>query len=239
MMPVVAFLMVARVPVVRLIFGTDIFTWEATVETSLVISAFAFGIFSQAANSILARSFYALHDTKTPVIISVSTLTLNILMDFIFVYVYKLPVWSLAMAFSISSIIQSILLFILITKRIHNGAKTTLYLPILKSLIGGAVSGATMFFILKFFDKSVWIKKLSFISNLDLPFEKFVLDTRYAGNLLVLTAIVGLIGFAVYLLVLKILKSNELEIFIGLFRRMLVRQKFTNISTDASQSEVN
>ena len=239
MMPVVAFLMVARVPVVRLIFGTDIFTWEATVETSLVISAFAFGIFSQAANSILARSFYALHDTKTPVIISVSTLTLNILMDFIFVYVYKLPVWSLAMAFSISSIIQSVLLFTLITKRIHNGAKTTLYLPILKSLIGGAVSGATMFFILKFFDKSVWIKKLSFISNLDLPFEKFVLDTRYAGNLLVLTAIVGLIGFVVYLLVLKILKSNELEIFIGLFRRMLVRQKFTNISTDASQSEVN
>jgi putative peptidoglycan lipid II flippase len=238
MMPIVAFLMVARVPVVRLIFGTDIFTWEATVETSLVVSAFAIGIFSQAANSILARSFYALHNTRTPVLVSVSTLTLNIILDYIFVFIYKLPVWSLAFAFSLSSIIQSVILFVLITKRIHNGAKTTLYLPILKSIVGGIISGSTMFFILKFFDKSVWIKKLSFItqvdsiSNIDLPFEKFVLDTRYAGNLLVLTAIVGIIGMIVYIVVLKILKSKELDTFINLFKRMLLGQKFSTVSTE-------
>ncbi len=232
MMPIVAFLMVARVPVVRLIFGTDIFTWEATVETSLVVSAFAIGIFSQAANSILARSFYALHNTRTPVLVSVSTLTLNIILDYIFVFIYKLPVWSLAFAFSLSSIIQSVILFVLITKRIHNGAKTTLYLPILKSIVGGIVSGSTMFFILKFFDKSVWIKKLSFISNIDLPFEKFVLDTRYAGNLLVLTAIVGIIGMIVYLVVLKILKSKELDTFTNLVRRMLLGQKFSTAPTE-------
>lgn len=100
--------MVCRVPVVRLIFGTDIFTWNATVETSLVVSAFAIGIFSQVANSILARSFYALHNTRTPVIISISTLTLNIILDYFLVVVYKLPVWSLAFAFSLSSIIQSV-----------------------------------------------------------------------------------------------------------------------------------
>lgn len=227
MMPIVAFLMVARVPVVRLIFGTDIFTWDATVETSLVVSAFAIGIFSQAANSILARSFYALSDTKTPVIVSCTTLLINIIVDYVLVVIYKMPVWSLAFAFSLSSIIQSISLFVLITKRIHNGAKTALYVPILKSVIGGIVSGSIMFFILKFFDKSVWIKKLSFVTNLDLPFDKFVLDTRYAGNLLILTAIVGLIGVAVYIIVLKLLKSKELDVFVNLIRRMFVGQKFT------------
>ena len=233
MMPIVAFLMVCRVPVVRLIFGTDIFTWNATVETSLVVSAFAIGIFSQAANSILARSFYALHNTRTPVIISISTLTLNIILDYFLVVVYKLPVWSLAFAFSLSSIIQSVVLFVLITKKIHDGAKTALYLPILKSIIGGIFSGSTMFFILKFFDKSVWIKKLSFISNISLPFEKFVLDTRYTGNLLVLTVIVGMIGVIIYIVVLKILKSNELETFVNLFKRMLQGQKFTTIADSA------
>lgn len=233
MMPIVAFLIVARVPVVRLIFGTDIFTWNATVETSLVVSAFAIGIFSQAANSILARSFYALHNTRTPVIISISTLTLNIVLDYILVVVYKLPVWSLAFAFSLSSIIQSILLFILITKKIHNGAKTNLYFPILKSIIGGIISGGIMFFILKFFDKSVWIKKLSFISNLSLPFEKFVLDTRYTVNLFILTAIVGSIGIIIYIVVLKILKSKELETFVNLFKRMLIGQKFTTVADSA------
>lgn len=227
MAPIVAFLMVARVPVVRLVFGTDIFTWDSTVETSLVVSAFAIGIFSQAANSILARSFYALHDTKTPVLVSVSTLLLNILLDYIFVIFYKMPVWSLALAFSISALIQSIALFVLIIKRIHNGAKRTLYIPIAKSMFGGLVSGMVMFFILKFFDKSVWLKKLSFITNLDLPFERFVLDTRYTVNLLILTGIVGLIGVIVYFLLLKILKSKELDTFINLFKRMLVGQKFT------------
>ncbi|WKZ25299.1 MAG: murein biosynthesis integral membrane protein MurJ [bacterium] len=232
MMPIVAFLVVARIPVVRLIFGTDIFTWDATVQTSLVVSAFAIGIFSQAANSILARSFYALSDTRTPVKVSVVTLLFNILLNYILVIVYKLPVWSLALAFSISMIIQSVILFILITRRIHNGLNTALYLPILKSIIGGLVSGSTMYFILKFFDKSVWIKKLSFITNLDLPFDRFVLDTRYAVNLLILTIIVGLIGTIVYILTLKILKSKELDIFINLFRRMVLGQKYSTAMTD-------
>lgn len=228
MAPIVAFLMVARVPIVRLIFGTDIFTWNATVETSLVVSAFAFGIFSQSINSILARSFYALSDTKTPVIVSVSTLVINIVLDYLFVVVYKLPVWSLAAAFSFSCIIQSAILFVLITNRIHDGAKKSLYIPVIKIFFSALIAGSTMYFILKFFDKSVWIKNLSFISNLDLPFEKFVLDTRYTGNLFILTLIVGIIGVSVYLIILKILKSTELETFVNLFKRILQGQKFTS-----------
>lgn len=225
MTPMVGFLIVARIPIVRLVFGTDIFTWDATVQTSLVVSAFAFGVFAQSLNSILARSFYALADTKTPVMVSVSTLTLNIILDYLMVVIYKMPIWSMAAAFSLSATIQSIILFILISNRINNGAKNLLYVPVFKSLIAGLVSSFTMYFILKFFDKSVWIKKLSFISNIDLPFEKFVLDTRYAGNLLILTIIVGLIGLASYSIVLKILKSKELDLFTALFKRIVKGQK--------------
>lgn len=236
MSPIVAFLMVARIPVVRLIFGTDIFTWESTVETSLVVSAFAVGIFSQAANSILARSFYALSDTKTPVLVSSVTLLANVVLDYIFVIIYKFPVWSLALAFSLSSVVQSIVLFILITKKIHNGVVNTLYIPILKSIFGGLVSGFTMFFILKFFDRSVWIKKLSFIGNLDIPFEKFVLDTRYATNLLLLTFAVGVIGVIVYVLILKILKSKELDTFIELIKKIVIGKRFTTVMSDENPS---
>lgn len=232
MSPIVAFLMVARIPVVRLIFGTDIFTWDSTVETSLVVSSFAIGIFSQAANSILARSFYALGNTKIPVFVSIATLLINVTLNYFMVIVYKLPVWSLALSFSISAIVQSVLLFVLITKKIHTGSVSVLYAPMFKSIVGGFLSGVTMYFILKFFDRSVWIKKLSFIGNIDIPFEKFVLDTRYAGNLLLLTAVVGLIGVVVYILILKILKSKELDTFIELFKRMLVGKKFTTVAPD-------
>ena len=63
-LPISTALIVLRIPVVRLIFGTDIFSWEATVQTGLVVSAFSFGVIFQAANSLLSRSFYALQDTK-------------------------------------------------------------------------------------------------------------------------------------------------------------------------------
>jgi len=229
MAPIVAVLVVCRIPIVRLIFGTDLFSWEATIQTSLVVSAFAFGIFSQAANSILARSFYALHDTKTPVVVSVTSLVLNIILDFLFIIVWGLPVWSLAAAFSVSSILQSIILFILIIKRVHNGAKYKLYKPVFKSLFASFVSGSVMYFILKFFDRSVWVKKLSFIADVNLPFENFVLDTRYAGNLLILTAIVGTLGIVVYLVLLYALKSKELQVFIDLIKRIVSKQKYTTI----------
>lgn len=232
MAPIVAVLVVCRIPIVRLIFGTDLFSWEATVQTSLVVSAFAVGVFSQAANSILARSFYALHDTKTPVIVSVVSIVSNILLNILFVTVFKLPVWSLAASFSATSILQSIALFFLIVKRIHNGARQGLYIPVLKSLIASLVSGGIMFFILKFFDRSVWVKKLSFLADANLPFEKFVLDTRYTVNLLILTTIVGLVGVVVYLTVLYLLKSKELQVFIDLIKRVIVKQKYTSMPTE-------
>jgi len=86
-----------------------------------------------------------------------------------------------------------------------------------------------MYFILKFFDRSVWVKKLSFIADVNLPFENFVLDTRYAGNLLILTAIVGTLGIVVYLVLLYALKSKELQVFIDLIKRIVSKQKYTTI----------
>src|SRR5581483_5275782 len=69
--PIVAIFIALRIPTVRILFGTSIFDWTATVETGMVLTAFAIGIPFQAMVALLARAFYALHDTKTPVLISV------------------------------------------------------------------------------------------------------------------------------------------------------------------------
>lgn len=222
MTPIVVFLIVARVPIVRLVFGTDIFTWDSTVQTSLVVSAFAIGIFSQSANSILARSFYALSDTKTPVFVSVPIILFNILLNIVFVMVYKLPVWSLALSFSVSSILQTMILFILINKRISGGPIKSFFVNLAKSVTAGLLSFWVMYFILKFFDKSAWIKRLSFLTSNDfLPFEMFVLDTRYTVNLMILTFFVAVFGIGTYFIVLILLKSEELSLFKRLFARFI------------------
>jgi len=232
-LPIATILVVLRIPIVRLVYGTDIFSWEATVQTGMVLSAFAFGVIFQCAASLLARAFYALHDTKTPVIVSVISLLFNILINFILIKYLHFPVWGLAAAFTIGSTIQTITLFILINRRIQLNAGVSRFGSMLKSLTGTLVSGFSMFFLLKFFDLSVWVKRLSFLKKIDIvggiPFEKFVLDTRYTVNLLALTIFVTAIGLAIYILVLFLLRSAEIKYFFNLLSSFLAKRKLKPI----------
>ena len=226
--PIATFFIVLRVPLIRLVYGTDIFGWEATIQTGYVLSAFAVGIVSQSAASLLARSFYALHNTKTPVIVSILSIILIITLDFIFIRIFGFGVWGLAAAYSVGSFFQAITLFYLINRKIGNGSFFKTLLPIVKSILAALGSGLTMYFLLKFFDRWTWIKRISFISTIDIgkniDFERFVLDTRYTGNLLILTFIVTLVGGVVYLILAILLKSKEVWNFFNLLRRIAIRK---------------
>jgi len=232
--PIAGMLIVLRIPIVRLVFGTDIFTWESTVQTGLVVSSFAFGVVFQAANALLARGFYAMHDTKTPVMVSVSTIILTILLDFLFIKVFHTPIWGLALAFSIGAFIQSIALYVLINKRVNGGFRIKNLAPFIKHLIASLASGGLMFFVLKVFDKSVWVKRLSFLGKIEatkaINFQKFVLDTNYTLNLLMLTIVVGLLGVGVYIFVSWLLKVKELGTFANLIKRVFVFKKLGKLS---------
>jgi putative peptidoglycan lipid II flippase len=229
-MPVSVFLAILRIPVIRLVYGTNIFTWEATVQTSLTLSAFAIGIAFQSAVGLLARGFYALHDTKTPVIISISTLIANVVMDIVFIKVLNFPVWGLAAAFSVGNIFESALLYILLIKKVGDGSFAAEVKPVAKIFAASVISGGVMYLILKFFDKWAWVQRLSFITkSANLPFEKFVLDTRYTVNLLALTVIVTFVGVVVYLVVSILIKSDELYSLLGLIKRILVKREVSPI----------
>ena len=232
-LPVSTILIVLRIPLVRLIFGTDIFSWEATVQTGMVVSAFAVGAVFQAAAALMARGFYALHDTKTPVAISLSAILLIIVVDFILIRGVGLPAWGLAAAFSLGSALQASLLFLFINRKIGDGTSLKALSPIFKSLLASAASGGVMYLLLKVFDRSVWIKRLSFLGKLDvakgIAFEKFVLDTRYTVNLLILTIFVILVGMIIYLVVSIILKSKEVWYFFNLVNRIFVKRKLAPI----------
>jgi putative peptidoglycan lipid II flippase len=237
-LPLSAALIVLRIPIVRLLFGTDIFGWEATVQTGMVVSAFAVGVIFQAAASLLARAFYAMHDTKTPVIVSIISLFVNVGLAFVLVRIFELPAWSLALAYSVGVFIQGTTLFILINNRLKNGPLISILIPLFKSLLASFVSGSVMFFMLKLFDRSVWVKKLSFLSgvSLNIQFDKFVLDTRYTGNLLALTVIVLLVGALVYFVVSYLLKSDELLNFLSLIRRFFISKKVAPVPAKETET---
>ncbi len=224
-MPAVVIFVVLRIPVVRLAFGTRIFDWQATVETGTMLSAFALGIPFQATVALLARAFYALHDTKTPVTISIVGDTIVIALVLILMKGFSLPSYALALAFSLGSFMETIILIKVLEKRIEGIRFWKVIVPILKTITASVASGLTMYFLIKFFDRSVWIKRLSFVNNVNalknIPFDNFVLDTRYTANLLFLTIVVASIGLFIYLLVAYLLRSQELLALIKVVNRKI------------------
>lgn len=214
--PFAAILIVLRVPVVRLVYGRELFDWASTVQTSMVLSAFGAGIVFQCVVALLSRSFYALHDTKTPVAVSIGTIIVITVMDFILVRGFGIPVWGLAASYSIGVGIQTLILFYLANRRlgtsiVKNGTS------LLKIVLSAFISGGSMYFLLKVLDRSVWVKNIPILGALrfpqNLPFDVFVLDTRYVGNLFVLTCFVAIVGLLVYIICTLIFKIPELRYF--------------------------
>lgn len=228
--PLATVLIVLRIPIVRLLFGTDIFDWPATVQTGLVLSAFAVGIPFHAAVVLLSRAFFALHNTKTPVAVSLTGTAVSIVSGIIMVVGLGYPTWALGLAYAFGVMTQAIILFYLLSKDLNHGTFFAVG-PIIKSALAAMISGGVMYFIIKFFDRAVWIKQLSLIGNIEavrnLNWESFVIDTRYTINLLILTAVTAVIGMAVYVVISYMLHSKELSTIVAIIRN----KKFT-LSTD-------
>lgn len=208
--PASVFLVILRVPVVRLVFGTARFTWESTLETGYTLSVFCLSVCSQSLVLLLNRAFYAFQQTKTAVKVSVICALVNISLSWFLIRILNFPIWGLALSFSLASILQFLVLFFLLAKKLNSFRREEILTPFFKTALASFLSGALMFFLLKVFDRSVWDKRLSFLSyfglNLSTNLERFVLDTRYTVNLILLTAFVALAGVASYLALASVLK---------------------------------
>jgi len=200
-LPASAMFIVLRIPVVRLVFGASRFTWEATVLTGMTLSMFAISIFAQSIVNVLARGFYALYDTKTPVTIGIVSILINTTASIMFIKVLGWPVWSLGLSTSIASIVNATALFIFLNKRVSGLASRELFLPSLKMFVAAVSAGVVVFFPLKLFDQLVF-------------------DTTRTFGLLMLTGVAGGAGLLTYLSLAWLFDVNEVKSFFALISRV-------------------
>lgn len=66
--PIVAILVVLRLPIVRLVYGTGAFDWQDTLLTSWSLALLSGSIVGQTIAQILLRAFYALKNTWKPLL---------------------------------------------------------------------------------------------------------------------------------------------------------------------------
>jgi len=76
--PATAGLIVLSEPIIRLIFERGAFTDADTIATAQALSLYAVGLFAYSTNKVLVPTFYALDNTRIPVIASFLAVMLNI-----------------------------------------------------------------------------------------------------------------------------------------------------------------
>ena len=199
-LPATAILIVIRIPVVRLVFGASQFDWKATVLTGATLAYLAVGLASQAVSLLFVRGFYALKDTKTPVIISLTVVALNIILSVYFIVILKLEVWSIGLANSISALLSGILLFWALHFKIGKFDLKTVLEPLGKMVAATVIMGVALYVPIKLLDQVIF-------------------DTTRTINLLVLTGISSIFALSVYVILVWFLKVRELQTYADLIKR--------------------
>ena len=103
-------------PIVSLLFGRGAFTPEAAAMTSSALKFYSIGMLAFGLREILSRAFYALQDTKTPMVNGAIAVGLNIVLNIILSR--YIGIGGLALATSIAGIVATILFFITLRKKI-------------------------------------------------------------------------------------------------------------------------
>lgn len=208
--PLSVLFLVLRAQVVRVALGAGRFDWTATILTADTLAIFCFSLFAQSLIQLLARAFYARHDTWTPFLIGLFSAAANLAMA---LYLPRHPFTifnlhiggsvALAVAFSLDAIINAALLWVFLHIRVGNLQELKTLWSVIKISIATLGLGVTAQ-VLKF------------------ALEPYTGTGTFLG-IATQGAIAGVGGLVVFAVISYLLRSDELMYFITSLRRKLIR----------------
>ena len=139
LMPAGVGLMCLGKPIIRILFERGQFDSYSTNITQAALFFYSIGLFAYGGVKIMVSAFYALHDTWTPVKTAGAALLINVILNLILMW--PLKIGGLALATSISSIFNLLMLGWLLQKRIgHIGT-----IKIIKSFMSTLAASLAMY----------------------------------------------------------------------------------------------
>ena len=150
-LPATIGLITLRLPVIRLLFERNEFTSIDSQAAAWALIFFGAGLLSHALVEIVTRAFFALHDTRTPVLVGGIAMALNVGLSLLFIRVIGSPeslergaFAGLALANTIATTLEGIALLILIRPRVGGLEVKRLAASLLKAGIAAAVMGLVL-----------------------------------------------------------------------------------------------
>lgn len=183
MVPITISLVVFRIEIVELLFQRGSFDAKSTVSTGNAMGFYAIGLIGIGVRDILAKLFYSMQNTKTPMFNGIICALVNVALDM--VLIKKTGLYGAALATGLAAILAAVLLMFK-ANTIHLIEFKNILPSILKILVSGVIA-----VIFDLFGKSI--------------VDNFLSDTFYLH--IYICGIVGIVGIGIFIGVNGLLKN--------------------------------
>jgi putative peptidoglycan lipid II flippase len=199
--PATVGLVVLRKPVVALIYEHGEFTSASTELVAWALLWYTLGLVWHSVLEVISRAFYALHDTKTPVVVGVAAMSLNLIFSLLFSELFRQAGWAphggLALANSLATLLETCALLYLMRRRLNGLQGGRILKAVGQGGLGALGMGAALF---------AWLAAAAPLG----------------------AALLGLggvaLGAGVYLALLALLRVGELQMVWAMARSRLLRK---------------
>lgn len=216
--PISVAILVLRIPIIRLAFGTSEFPWQATLKTGQALAFLTPGIVAQSGIQIITRGFYSMQDTRTPFWVAVISLVISVVIGVLGVYVFEMGILGLVLAISLASVFQFFVLFFFISKKVEYFPWRRVFAFLGKVGVSATFSGSVCWLAMR---------------GLDI----YLIDTSRVIGLILLTSISVLCGMIFYLVFSFGLKVEEVGAYFNLVKKLGSLKQMIASSGDQIQKQ--
>ncbi|MCB9134760.1 MAG: murein biosynthesis integral membrane protein MurJ [Anaerolineales bacterium] len=146
--PATVGLILLRTPVIQVLFQRGEFDARSTQLVAWALLWYTAGLVSHSVVEIVSRAFYALHDTKTPVMVGAAAMGLNVALSIglaaWFGRMGWMPHGGLALALTLSTTLEMVALLVLMRRRLNGLEGGRILLGLGQAGVGALVMGATI-----------------------------------------------------------------------------------------------
>ncbi|MEM6392417.1 MAG: murein biosynthesis integral membrane protein MurJ [Planctomycetota bacterium] len=110
-------LLLVREPLTAVIYQRGQFTDADTARVAAIVAGYALAVWAYAFMHLLTRAFYALHDAKTPLRVSLAAVALNLTLNLLLIWPLGTP--GLALSTAIAAVFQAFLLLYFLHRKLE------------------------------------------------------------------------------------------------------------------------
>ena len=148
LVPAIFGLVILATPIIAFVYGRGEFGEESILMTAGVLASYAPMLLGQSFTDIYSRAFYCLENTRTPVIISVFSVGIDIILKFVLSHFWGIN--GLAIATSTGRLINGLLVMFALKLALGKIGGREIFSKLLRIFIASAIMGVAVYYLYQF-----------------------------------------------------------------------------------------